>query len=92
MKQSHISSSVNVAALKSQLAKYLRMVRSGCEVIVTDHRQPVARLVPYEPLGTLETIRPKEAFSEVATLEVTSVKRVPAINSLSLLSQERGKR
>jgi prevent-host-death family protein len=34
--------------LKAKLGKYMRAVRSGKEVVVTDRDQPVARLVPYD--------------------------------------------
>jgi prevent-host-death family protein len=44
--------SVGVRELKSQLSRYLRRVRMGETIIITDHGKPVARLVP-EPL-TLE--------------------------------------
>ncbi|OFX25886.1 MAG: hypothetical protein A2V77_09695 [Anaeromyxobacter sp. RBG_16_69_14] len=33
--------------LKAKLGQYMRAVRSGKEVVVTDRDQPVARLVPY---------------------------------------------
>jgi prevent-host-death family protein len=44
--------SVGVRELKSQLSRYLRRVKTGETIIITDHGKPIARLVP-EPL-TLE--------------------------------------
>ncbi|MGH7858776.1 MAG: type II toxin-antitoxin system Phd/YefM family antitoxin [Candidatus Binatia bacterium] len=38
-----------VARLKAELSRYLRLVKSGEEVLVTERRVPVARLVPIEP-------------------------------------------
>jgi len=38
-----------VARLKAELSRYLRLVKSGEEIVVTEHRVPVARLVPIEP-------------------------------------------
>lgn len=35
-----------VAELKASLSEYLRRVKAGEEVIVTEHGRPVARLVP----------------------------------------------
>jgi len=35
--------------LKAELSRYLRLVKSGEEIVVTEHRVPVARLVPIEP-------------------------------------------
>ncbi len=93
MKRSSTPFSVNIAMLKSQLAKYLRMVRTGNEVIVTDHRQPVARLVPYETTGKLETLKPKAPFSQISSIDVPPLKEMKgSIDSLSLLLDERGKR
>ncbi len=37
---------VGVRELKDQLSRYLTLVRSGAEVIVTDHGRPIARLIP----------------------------------------------
>jgi prevent-host-death family protein len=40
--------SVSVAELKARLSHYLRMVRAGRDVIVTDRGVPVARLCPVD--------------------------------------------
>ncbi|MGH7900072.1 MAG: type II toxin-antitoxin system Phd/YefM family antitoxin [Candidatus Binatia bacterium] len=37
-----------VARLKAELSRYLRLVKSGEEILVTEHRIPIARLVPVE--------------------------------------------
>ncbi len=37
-----------VAKLKAELSRYLRFVKSGEEVLVTERRVPIARLVPIE--------------------------------------------
>jgi prevent-host-death family protein len=39
---------VGVRDLKDHLSRYLSWVRSGGEVIVTDHGRPVARLIPVD--------------------------------------------
>ncbi|MBI2345302.1 MAG: type II toxin-antitoxin system prevent-host-death family antitoxin [Deltaproteobacteria bacterium] len=36
-----------MAELKAHLSAYLRRVRAGAEVVVTDRDTPIARLVPY---------------------------------------------
>ena len=38
----------NVAEVKARLSEYLRQVKSGAEVVVTERGVPVARLVPLE--------------------------------------------
>ncbi len=40
------SHSVSVSALKASLSRYLRQVKAGEEVIVTERDRPVAKLVP----------------------------------------------
>ena len=37
---------VGVAELKASLSAYLRRVRAGESVVVTDHGRPIAKLVP----------------------------------------------
>ena len=39
----------NVAQLKARLSEYIRQVKSGAEVIITERGVPVARLVPLDP-------------------------------------------
>jgi prevent-host-death family protein len=41
-----IMKKVSVAELKARLSEYLGIVKSGEDVIVTEHGRPVARLVP----------------------------------------------
>jgi prevent-host-death family protein len=38
----------NIAQLKAKLSEYLRQVKSGGEVVVTERGIPVARLVPLD--------------------------------------------
>lgn len=38
----------NVAQMKAKLSEYLRQVKSGGEVVITERGVPVARLVPLE--------------------------------------------
>jgi len=40
--------------LKAKLGQYMRAVRSGKEVVVTDRDQPVARLIPYREQQPIE--------------------------------------
>jgi prevent-host-death family protein len=47
-------SRVSVARLKARLSEYLRQVRAGEAVVVTDRGKPVARLVGLEGASALE--------------------------------------
>lgn len=40
--------SVGVRELKSRLSEYLRRVKTGQTIVITDHGQPVGRIVPAE--------------------------------------------
>ena len=41
--------SANIATLKARLSEYLRQVKAGNEVVVTERGVPVARLTGLEP-------------------------------------------
>jgi prevent-host-death family protein len=86
------STRVNIATLKAQLAKYLRLVRSGRSVIVTDHRLPVARLVPFEGELVFQTIQPEVEFSKFARREIPALENKDQIDTLAFLQRERGNR
>lgn len=50
-----------VAKLKAELSKFLRLVRAGEEILVTDRDVPVARIVPVTDLGPdVESMRDLE--------------------------------
>ena len=40
--------SVKIAELRNQLSRYLKKVRRGAEVVITDRDTPIGRLIPYE--------------------------------------------
>ncbi|NIN06559.1 MAG: type II toxin-antitoxin system prevent-host-death family antitoxin [Armatimonadetes bacterium] len=74
--------SVNVARLKEKLSYYLKMVKEGQEVVVTSHRNRVARILPasapdaqpvapsrpVRDLKKVKGIKPRRALSAVRTL------------------------
>ena len=39
----------NIAQIKAKLSEYLRQVKGGGEVVITERGIPVARLVPLDP-------------------------------------------
>lgn len=41
---------VSIRDMKNRLSKYLKLVRAGEEVVITDRGKPVAQLTPIEPL------------------------------------------
>jgi prevent-host-death family protein len=47
-----MTKSVNIAELKASLSSYLKHVRNGEEVLVTDRGKAFARIVPYTRSGS----------------------------------------
>lgn len=47
--------SVNVAALKNQLSRYLGLVREGQEVVIRDRNRPIAKIVPLSSIDDADT-------------------------------------
>ena len=45
----HMKPTANVAQIKARLSEYLRQVKDGSEVVITERGIPVARLVPLAP-------------------------------------------
>jgi len=83
----------NVATFKAQLSEYLRIVKSGGEVIVMDRQTPVARLIPYqeeEPFK-LEILKAEEPFHGLDDFYGKPIKGLK-IDSLRALLEERGDR
>jgi len=50
--------SVGVRELKARLSAYLRQVKGGATLVITEHGKPVARIVPLRPSveGRLEEL------------------------------------
>jgi prevent-host-death family protein len=49
---------VGIADLKARLSQYLKRVKAGDTLVVTDRERPVARVVPYENHHAGIIIRP----------------------------------
>lgn len=82
--------SVNIATLKAQFSKYLRSVRAGEDIVVLDHKMPIAKIVPVET-KSLASIKPKGSFAKTMTrIKIPRTSKQRNINSLTLLLEERG--
>jgi prevent-host-death family protein len=62
--------------LKAKMGQYMRAVRSGKEVVITDRDQPVARLVPYRD--------PQEAAADEPVLERPADPGAPALGEVEI--------
>lgn len=87
-------SSVNVATLKAKLSEYLGLAKGGAEVIVTDHKLPVARLVPFltAPGDGLIAQEPSLPISFLVKMSEAVGKKISGFDSLDALLDDRNKR
>lgn len=82
--------------LKARMGEYLRAVRAGKEVVVTDRDRPVARLLPYEEAPPLvrepEVAWPRDpAAAPLGDIEVRSI-RYRGPSTTAVLSADRKRR
>ncbi len=85
---------VSVSRIKSSLSQFLRIVKSGKEITVTDRSHPVARLVPYvEETVSLQIKLPTRPASDMNKLfDLPPLKKNIKTDSLSLLLEDRRQR
>jgi prevent-host-death family protein len=86
--------SVNIARFKAQLSAYLRTVRKGHELVITDRDRPVARVLPYSeapPKGALQVVEPRLDPAGLKRLRFPPVRGVKT-DVVSLLLEDRAKR
>ena len=86
--------SVNIARFKAQLSSYLRSVRKGNELVITDRDRPVARVLPYsEPAakGELQVVEPVRDPSGLKDLRFRPVRGIKT-DIVALLLEDRAKR
>lgn len=86
-----VQSTVNIAKLKNDLSKYLRLVKGGQEIIVTDHKMAIAKVIPFPTGEQIELISPTEDLSLMYMLS----KKAPIMgewSAVEMLIQERRKR
>lgn len=77
-----------IRELKNNLSRYVRQVRAGSEVVVTDHGQPVARLVSFEGHSAVERMiaegRITEGQPKIPTREMPDPVKAPDLMSADL--------
>ncbi len=83
---------VKIAELKAKLAKYLRLVKSGEEVLVSEYHTPIAKIVPLRKEEVLPSVKPEKSFqSTILQLKVPHIP-TPKIDVLELLYEDRQRR
>jgi prevent-host-death family protein len=82
--------------LKANLGKYMRAVKSGQEILITDRDQPVARLVAYRPKHAIPdpVIRYQPRDPTATTLGELTVKSIhySGPSTTDLLHDDRARR
>ncbi len=82
--------------LKAKLGQYLRAVRGGREIVITDRGEPVARLVPFRPAPAQDLViaQPRDPGAPPpGKIKIrTGVRLPPGVDSTTLLRQDRDKR
>ena len=91
-----MSIKASASQLKASFGKFMKAVRAGKEVVVTDRDQPVARLVPYgrppSSRNELEVSHSRDPSAlPLGQLEVRSIK-YRGRNTTALLAEERRSR
>lgn len=83
---------VNIAKLKAELSSYIKLVEKGKEVIVTDHKKPVIKLVPVDKKKTprLQVIKATRPISDLKDLEFPDP--APDMDIVALLREDRDAR
>jgi prevent-host-death family protein len=84
---------VSSSGLKAKLGKYMRAVRAGQEVLVTDREQPVARLVPVrskEPSRSIQASAHRALDAPpLGQVSVRGIRHHRGIDTTSLLQEDR---
>ncbi|MGB8930288.1 MAG: type II toxin-antitoxin system prevent-host-death family antitoxin [Anaeromyxobacteraceae bacterium] len=83
--------------LKARLGQYMRAVRAGAEIVVTDRDLPVARLVPYvvrdgEPMDPVPVAIPRETGAPEAGRVVVRPIEYRGRSTTRLLEEDRKRR
>ena len=70
-----VMKSVSVAQLKSELSRYLAVVKNGEEIVVTSHRHSIARIIPVgENAPDLKIFPARKPVSSVKNLKGVRLK------------------
>jgi prevent-host-death family protein len=74
---------VGVRALRDELSRHLAEVRNGHTVTVTDHGQPIARIVPIESPTVLERLVAEGRVHRAGRRKRAAPDPVPATGTVS---------
>ncbi len=86
--------SVAIAKLKAELSHYLRLVKKGEEISVTDHRMVVAKIVPAHPAEPfrLEVVPAAKSAAALTSMVFAPVAGGPTDVVSALVEERRNSR
>ena len=80
---------VNVAGAKARLSHYLALAKKGHEIVITEHKNPIAKIVPFlEAQDGFQVIEASEAPGLILELALAG-SVVRDWDSVSLLLEDR---
>lgn len=91
MKQSVVRE-VGVARLKAHLSEYLRRVRGGEEVIVTDRDMPIAKIVPSTRKSRLVIRKPEPGAPPPSKIKFLPPIDLGGLDPVQVLLEDRSRR
>lgn len=87
-----VMDAVRIAELKARLSEYLRRVRRGRTLTVTDRETPIAQIIPYQAGAASLTVRhPMPDAPRLAAIRIPPPLAIKA-DVVQLLAKERGDR
>ncbi len=85
--------SVKIGEFRNKLSAYLRKVRQGAELVISDRDTPIGRVVPINQAAeqeSFELLDPPQGYRGLAALKFPSLS--PPVNAVEELLQERRRR
>lgn len=84
---------VKVGEFRNKLSRYLKKVREGREIVITDRETPIGRVIPYKKNKSEEILtiqEPPEGYEGLAKLSFPPISC--PIDPVELLLEDRKKR
>lgn len=83
----------SASQFKAKLGRYMKAVRAGKEVVITDRDQPVARLVPYTAVPASPEIEtPRDPAAPPFGQVIVNPVRIPGVDMVGVLLEDRRRR
>ncbi len=81
----------SVSNLKAKIGRYMKAVRGGQEVVVTDRNEPVAKLVPLRAASSVVVAQPRDAAAGPFGARRVTKQRL-GVDAVQLLREDRDAR